>query len=77
MTSRNCKTKFLLVVFLARYFFVSIMLFHEKNDKFKAKYGARMRSINNTLQSEEGSGKRGKAKSIRDLRKIGQYSMAR
>ena len=33
-----------------------------------------MRSINNTLQG--GSGKKGKAKSIRDLRKKGQYSMA-
>ena len=52
------------------------MLFHEKNDKFKAKYGARMRSINNTSQGKERSGKKGKAKSIRDLRKKGQYSMA-
>ena len=33
-----------------------------------------MRSINNTLQG--GSGKKGKAKSIRDLRKKAQYSMA-
>ena len=35
-----------------------------------------MRSINNTSQGKERSGKKGKAKSIRDLRKKAQYSMA-
>ena len=39
----------------------------------KAKYGARMRYINNKMKSKDGTGNKGKATTVRDLRKKAHF----
>ena len=49
-------------------FLPSLLLFFMKYS-LKAKYGARMRFINNTMKCKDGTGNKGRATTVRDLHK--------
>ena len=61
-----------LLTFAKVFFLPSLLLFFMKYS-LKAKYGARMRYINNKMKSKDGTGNKGKATTVRDLRKKAHF----
>ena len=61
-----------LLTFAKVFFLPSLSLFFMKYS-LKAKYGARMRFINNTMKCKDGTGYKGRTATVRELRKKAHF----